>query len=94
MDIRAFGSVYGQTSMLPYASGFGWDPSQGRKDFATCRAIFIEAKSSSSKDYLTVELSGAPGQHATAVNLDGNDLIPIACTALISGSVNGVFVLY
>ncbi len=31
---------------------------------------------------------------ATALNLDGNDLIPIACTALISGSVNGVFVLY
>lgn len=94
MDIRAFGSVFGQTSMLPYGSGFGWSPAQGRKNFATCRAIFIEAKSTSSKDYLTVELSDAPGQQATAVNLDGNDLVPIACTALISGSVNGVFVLY
>ena len=94
MDIRAFGSVYGQTSMLPYASGFGWAPAMGRKNFPTCRAIFIEAKSSNAKDYLTVELSDAPGQHATAINLDGNDLIPIACTALISGSVNGVFVLY
>jgi hypothetical protein len=94
MDIRAFGSVYGQTSALPYASGFGWDPSSGRKNFATCRAIFIEAKSTSSKDYLTVEMSDAPGQEATAVNLDGNQLIPIACTALISGSVNAVFVLY
>ena len=94
MDIRAFGSVYGQTAALPYASGFGWAPAQGRKNFATCRAIFIEAKSTSSKDYLTVELSDAPGQEATAINLDGNDLIPIACTALISGSVNGVFVLY
>lgn len=94
MDIRAFGSVYGQTAALPYASGFGWAPAQGRKNFATCRAIFIEAKSTSSKDYLTVELSDAPGQQATAINLDGNDLIPIACTALISGSVNGVFVLY
>ena len=94
MDIRAFGSVYGQTSMLPYASGFGWAPAEGLKKFATCRAIFIEAKSTSSKDYLTVELSDAPGQQATAINLDGNNLIPIACTALISGSVNGVFVLY
>lgn len=94
MDIRAFGSVYGQTSTLPYASGFGWAPAQGRKNFATCRAIFIEAKSTSSKDYLTVELSDAPGQQATAINLDGNELIPIACTSLISGSVNGVFVLY
>jgi hypothetical protein len=94
MDIRAFGSVYGQTSMLPYPSGFGWSPAQGRKNFATCRAIYVESKATSSKDYLTVELSDAPGQHLTAVNLAGDALIPIACTALISGSVNGVFVLY
>lgn len=94
MDIRAFGSVYGQTSMLPYASGFGWAPAQGRKNFATCRAIFIESKASNSKDYLTVELSDAPGQHSTATNLAGDIIVPIACTALISGSVNGVFVLY
>jgi hypothetical protein len=94
MDIRAFGSVYGQTSMLPYASGFGWAPGLGRKNFPTCRAVFIEAKTTSSKDYLTVELSDAPGQQATAINLEGNTLIPIACTALISGTVNGVFVLY
>jgi hypothetical protein len=94
MDIRAFGSMYGQTSMLPYASGFRWAPAQGRKNFATCRAVFIEAKPISSGDYLTVELSDAPGQHITTVNLRGDDLIPIACTALISGSVNGVSVLY
>ena len=94
MDIRAFGSVYGQTSVLPYASGFGWAPAVGRKNFPTCRAIFIEAKPTSSKDYLTVELSDAPGQDATAINLEGNSLIPIACTALISGSVQGVFVLF
>jgi hypothetical protein len=94
MDIKAFGSVYGQTSSLPYASGFGWVPASGRKNFPCCRAIFIEAKSTSSKDTLTVELADAPGQSATATNLDGNTLIPIACTALISGTVNGVFVLY
>ncbi len=94
MDIRAFGSVYGQTSQLPYASGFSWKPSDGRKNFATCRGIFIESKPSSSKDYLTVELSDAPGQEATALNLGGDQLLPIACTALISGSVNAVFVLY
>jgi hypothetical protein len=94
MDIRAFGSVYGQTSVLPYASGFGWAPAAGRKNFPTCRAIFIEAKATSSKDYLTVELSDAPGQHLSAINLEGNTLIPIACTALISGTVEGVFVLY
>jgi len=94
MDIRAFGSVYGQSAALPYASGFGWAPSIGRKNIANCRAIFIESKANSSKDYLTVELSDAPGQHSTAINLEGNTLIPIACTAIISGSVQGVFVLY
>lgn len=94
MDIRAFGSVYGQSAALPYASGFGWAPSMGSKSFATCRAIFIESKANNSKDYLTVELSDAPGQQSTAINLEGNTLIPIACTAIISGSVQGVFVLY
>lgn len=95
MDIRAFGSVYGQTSMLPYASGFGWAPAQGRKNFPTCRAIFIEAKASgSAKGSLTVELSDAPGQELTAINLGGDMMVPIACTALVSGTVDGVFVLY
>ena len=94
MDIRAFGSVYGQTSSLPFASGFGWNPASGRKNFACCRAIFIESKANNSKDYLTVELADAPGQHLTASNLAGDILVPIACTALISGSVNGIFVLY
>jgi len=94
MDIRAFGSVYGQTSSLPYASGFGWNPASGRKNFPTCRAIYIEQKSTPGNDYLTVEMSDAPGQHLTALNLTGNTLVPIACTALISGSVNGVFVLF
>jgi hypothetical protein len=78
MDIRAFGSIYGQTASLPYASGFGWAPAAGRVDFPSCRAVFIDA----------------PGQVSTAINLEGNTLIPISCTALISGSVQGVFVLY
>lgn len=94
MDIKALGSVYGQTASLPYASGFGWSPSQGRKNFASCRAIFIESKATNSKDYLAVELADAPGQVARAENLAGDTLIPLACTAMVSGSVNAVFVLY
>ena len=94
MDIRAFGSVYGQTASLPYASGFAWAPADGRKNFATCRAIFIEDDGGGTKGYLTVELSDAPGQHSTALNLTGDRLIPIACTAMISGNVNGVLVFY
>jgi hypothetical protein len=94
MDVRAFGSVYGQTAALPYGSGFGWAPAQGRVNFSACRAIFIEAKANSSKDTLSVQLSDAPGQVSTAFNLEGNTLIPLSCTALISGTVQGVFVLY
>ena len=94
MDIRAFGSVYGQTSQLPYASGFAWKPSDGKKNFATCRALFVESNAQSGKDYLTFELADAQGQDSTALNLGVDLVIPIACTALISGTVNGVFVLY
>lgn len=94
MDIRAFGSIYGQTSSLPYASGFGWVPASGRKDFPACRALFVDAKSSGSRGSLMVELTDAPGQTAQANNLAGDQIFPISCTALISGTVEGVFVLY
>ena len=94
MDVRAFGSVYGQTAALPYSSGFGHVPSSGLINFPSCRAVFIEADAAAAKTYLTVELSDAPGQKATASNLSGNQLIPISCTAIISGNAPGVFVLY
>lgn len=94
MDIRAFGSVYGQTASLPYASGFGIIPNGGRKNFPACRAIFIEEDPNANKAYLAVELADAPGQTAIAFNLQGNQLIPISCTAIISGNSPGVFVLY
>ncbi len=96
MDVRAFGGYYGQTASLPYASGFGLLVSASGEPvrFPACRALFIEGKDPAGKDYLTVELSDAPGQHSTATNLAGNTLIPISCTAIISGTVNGVFILY
>lgn len=94
MDVRAFGSVYGQTASLPYSSGFSHTPSASGITFPACRAIFLEQHVNDSKAYLTVELADAPGQHATAINLQGNQLIPISCTAIISGNAHGVFVLY
>ena len=94
MDIRAFGSVYGQTSTLPYGSGFTWRPADGQKNFACCRAVYIEAKPTSSKDTLTVELTDAPGQTVRVENIEGNILIPISCTGMVSGTVQGVWVLY
>ena len=94
MDVRAFGSVYGQTAALPYSSGFGVNPNGSRVNFPACRAIFIEEDPNAAKGYLTVELADAPGQQASAANLTGNQLIPISCTAIISGNSPGVFVLY
>ncbi len=95
MDVRAFGSIYGQTASLPYTSGFGVALSgNGRVNFPACRAIFVQARSNSSKGYLAVELSDAPGQVAVAGNLAGDELYPLSCTAVVSGDVEGVFVLY
>lgn len=94
MDVRAFGSVYGQTASLPYSSGFGVAPGAGRKDFPACRAVFIQADANANKLYLAVELTDAPGQIASAYNLQGDQLIPISCTAIVSGNAPGVFVLY
>lgn len=94
MDVKAFGSVYGQTSSLPYGSGFEWLPASGRKNFPVCRGIFIEPKANTSKDSLVVELADAPNQQFLLDNLSGDQLLPLACTALTSGTVNAVFVLY
>ena len=85
MDVRAFGSVYGQTAALPYSSGFGHVPNGGRINFPACRAIFIEEDANAAKGYLVVEL---------ADNLSGNQLLPLSCTAIISGNSPAVFVLY
>lgn len=94
MDVRAFGSYYGQSAQLPYASGFTHVPSAGIKRFPACRAIYIEGAPNNAKGFLTVEMTDAPGQHVTAFNLDGNQLISLSCTAVLSGNVQGVFVLY
>jgi hypothetical protein len=94
MDVRAFGSYYGQTAELPYASGFGYVAASGIKRFPACRALFIEADANQNKGYLALELTDAPGQILTADNLAGNQLVPISCTAVISGNLPAVFILY
>lgn len=97
MDLRAFGSTYPYRGEVPYTSGFGVvPPAPGGAPirFSTCRALFIQAKSNGGGGYLAVELSDAPGQVAAAGNLKGDELFPLSCTAIISGDVEGVFLLY
>ena len=95
MDIRAFGSIYGQQPVLPYASGFVWAPSDGQTSFPTCRSLFVESKGSSSKDDLYVRLNDmGENQFLHVENIAGDVELPFGAVTLSGGSVNGVIVLY
>ncbi len=97
MDLRVFGSTHPYAGTLPYASGFrvittasGFDTAH----FASCRAIYIEAKAGGGGGFIDLELSDAPGQHARIEHLNGDQVMPFSCTAVHSGDVSSIFVLY
>lgn len=95
MDIRAFGSVYGQTSQQPMCSGFVWTPADGETTFGTCRALFVESKGSASKDDVYVRLNDmAPNEFLHVENIAGDMQLDWGAVTLSGGSVNGVVVLY
>ena len=94
MDIRAFGTIYEQESKLPYASGFHWAPSDGEKNFPTCRGLYVEAKSTPGTDNVYIALNDAPGQLIQIENLQGNEELPFGAITLSGGSVQGVIALY
>ena len=94
MDVRAFGSVYGQTAALPYASGFminnGVD-----KTFPSCRAIYVESNNKNADKILKVSLSDAPGTWITFEHIRTDVLLPISATAISGAStVDHIYVLY
>jgi|TARA_Y100000004_G_scaffold134105_1_gene151597 hypothetical protein len=90
MDIRAFGSTYGQQGVLPYASGFAWAPGDGEKTFTTCRALYLEG---SAANTVYIELNDAPGQYLLTT-LGDNKVLPYSATALSGGDMSKVTVLY
>lgn len=100
MDARVFGSTYPFVGTLPFASGhvhFPTDDGSNRKDFASCRAIFIESVvggGGQEGGYLAVEMADAPGQSIRIEELKGDTILPISCTAVISGDVTEVLLLY
>jgi hypothetical protein len=95
MDIRAFGSVYGQQSQLPHASGFAWTPADGQTTFPTCRGLFVESNSQANRGDLYVRLNDmGENQFLHVENLGGDILLPFGAVTLSGGSVNGVLVLY
>ena len=92
MDIAAFGSVYGQVSPLPYASGFVWKPSDGPKTFSTCRAI--SAQSATNTNVVYIELNDAQGQQLSVGGWANRPLLPVGATSISGGNVTSAVILY
>jgi hypothetical protein len=95
MDVRAFGSYYGQTASLPYASGFLVNASGTNTNFAACRGIYIESANKSTDKVLVVTLADAPGTPMTFQHIRTDTHLPISITS-ISGisTVDHVYVMY
>ena len=93
MDVRAFGSVYGQSSTLPYASGFHYVPASGLKRFSAARGFYFMTDAGQDH-YLTVEMTDTPGQQIPLVRLNADSIVPMSITAIHSGTVHNVIVFY
>ncbi len=92
MDLEAFGTVYGQVSPLPYASGFVWTPADGPKTFSTCRAILVTAATNNSNVFLT--LNDGQGQALQFGGFGNNPLLPVGATNISGGNINSAVILF
>jgi hypothetical protein len=93
MDVRAFGSVYGQQATLPYASGCGLTIT-GSHNFPATRAVYVN--DSTSNKSLQVIFADGSKQPVTLQNISPNTLFPFSIVT-ISGAattVSGVVLLY
>lgn len=95
MDVRAFGSIYGQSASLPYASGLGVTASGQDLTFPACRAIYIESKNKNTDHSLSVIMADAPGTPLVLDHIRSDVLLPISITAISGTStVEHVFIFY
>ena len=94
MDVRAFGSRYGFSASLPYASGF-MVTAGTNKVFPACRALFVETANKSADKTLVVELADSPKSFISFDHIRTDVFLPLSATA-ISGisTVDNVYVLY
>lgn len=93
MDVRAFGSYYGQTSSLPYASGFAVT-SGTTKNFPACRAVYVESANKNADKILTVVFTDAKTP-ITFNHIRTDVLLPISITQISGTStVEHCYVLY
>lgn len=95
MDVKAFGAYYGQSALLPYASGFVV-ASGTSANFPSCRALYTQASSPTTAYKLVViPADGGPTSAISMNSVRADQLIPLSCTT-ISGSttIDSVVVLY
>jgi hypothetical protein len=95
MDVRAFGSYYGFSASLPYASGFLVNASGTNSNFAACRGIYVENANKNADKTLVVTLADAPGTPMTFQHIRTDVHLPVSITS-ISGisTVEHVYVFY
>ena len=94
MDVRAFGSTYGQTASLPYTSGFLVNASGTNATFAACRAIYVESANKSTDRTLVVTFADSK-QPITFSHIRTDVLLPISITQISGTStVEHCYVLY
>ena len=94
MDVRAFGSRYGFSAALPYASGFATTAGVSSV-FPACRGVYVETSNKTADKTLVVQLADSPGSFLRFDHIRTDVFLPISATA-ISGisTADHVYVLY
>jgi hypothetical protein len=93
MDVRAFGSRYGFSAGLPYASGFNV-PSGTTRNFPACRAVYVESANKNADKTLTVIFADAKAP-VTFSHIRTDVLLPISITQISGTStVEHCYILY
>jgi len=93
MDVRAFGSTYGQTASLPYASGFRVNAGTS-VNFAACRGVYVETANKNADKTLVVVLADSKNP-ITFSHIRTDVLLPISITQISGTStVDHCYVLY
>ena len=94
MDVKVFGSRYGFSATLPYASGFVVNAGTNTV-FPACRALYVESSNKNADKTLVVELADSPRSFISFDHIRADVLLPVSATA-ISGvsTIDHVYVLY
>jgi hypothetical protein len=93
MDVRAYGSIYGQSASLPYTSGLTLNAGQ-HANFTTSRGVYVNTGGTTGTR-LVVIMSDGQKTPVTFSGFSDSTLLPISVTS-ISGisNVPNVIVLF